>query len=151
MVKIYTKRPVKVQAIKFDGENIEEIIGFVGQDNIGYENLAKVWYLKTLEGSMFISNGDYIIKGVKGEFYPCKPEIFVMTYDLGNDDSEVRDNEIIDEEMLSEKQEITISLTDMGSSILNNGLNLFEILSLLEYHRQEFISYINHKAEKKHS
>ena len=37
--------------------------------------------IQTLEGSMIASVGDYIIKGVKGEFYPCKPDIFEMTYE----------------------------------------------------------------------
>lgn len=39
------------------------------------------WYIATLEGSHKVSNGDYVIKGVKGEFYPCKPDIFKMTYE----------------------------------------------------------------------
>lgn len=38
--------------------------------------------IKTLEGIMIVSNGDYIIKGVNGEFYPCKPEIFEKTYEI---------------------------------------------------------------------
>jgi hypothetical protein len=38
-------------------------------------------YIKTLEGQMAVSNGDWIIKGVKGELYPCKPDIFAATYD----------------------------------------------------------------------
>ena len=45
------------------------------------ENRARP-YIKTLEGKMYISNGDYIITGVKGEKYPCKPDIFEATYEL---------------------------------------------------------------------
>lgn len=41
------------------------------------ENLG----IETLEGTMWVNKGDYIIKGVKGEFYPCKPDIFKLTYD----------------------------------------------------------------------
>ena len=45
-------------------------------------------FIKTLEGNMLASVGDYVIKGVSGEFYPCKPDIFAATYDLvcDNDD-----------------------------------------------------------------
>lgn len=43
------------------------------------------WYIETLEGNLHISEGDFIIKGVKGEFYPCKPDIFALTYELVED------------------------------------------------------------------
>jgi hypothetical protein len=41
----------------------------------------KGWYVETLEGPLHISDGDWIIRGVKGEFYPCKPDIFALTYE----------------------------------------------------------------------
>jgi hypothetical protein len=41
-------------------------------------------FINTLEGNMTVSVGDWIIKGVKGEFYPCKPDIFAATYDPAN-------------------------------------------------------------------
>jgi hypothetical protein len=43
-------------------------------------------HIKTLEGVMVVSTGDYVIKGVQGEFYPCKPDIFEMTYEEANSD-----------------------------------------------------------------
>lgn len=76
----YRKKPVEIEAIKYkyDLDNIIELIEFVG------ENLKVIDgtpYIKTLEGNMMISDGDYVIKGVKGEFYPCKPDIFEQTYE----------------------------------------------------------------------
>lgn len=76
----YVKRPTVVEAIQFDGYNAEEIKFFCG-DNciIGFFDRVVI---KTLEGNMTANIGDYIIKGIKGEFYPCKPDIFEETYDL---------------------------------------------------------------------
>ena len=78
-----TKKPVTIECVKWDGENIEEIKAFVGSSYIGGENDDdKKLVISTLEGDMLASIGDYIIKGVKGEFYPCKPDIFENTYDI---------------------------------------------------------------------
>lgn len=78
-----TKKPVTIECVKWDGENIEEIKAFVGSSYIGGENDdGKKLIISTLEGDMLASIGDYIIKGVKGEFYPCKPDIFENTYDI---------------------------------------------------------------------
>ena len=81
----YQKKPVVITAIQFidDAERITEISEFVGEGlSIDYsqpENPTLKIY--TLEGVMTASIGDYIIKGVKGEFYPCKPDIFEQTYE----------------------------------------------------------------------
>lgn len=78
-----TKKPVTIECVKWDGENIEEIKSFAGYAYIGGENDSdKKLVISTLEGDMLASVGDYIIKGVKGEFYPCKPDIFENTYDI---------------------------------------------------------------------
>ena len=78
-----TKKPVTIECVKWDGENIEEIKAFVGSSYIGGEkDDDKKLVISTLEGDMLASIGDYIIKGVKGEFYPCKPDIFENTYDI---------------------------------------------------------------------
>lgn len=85
----YRKKPVEIEAVKFDGSNIKEVRDLIG---IGteerymscglneYGELCEVT-IHTLEGDMKANIGDYIIKGVKGEFYPCKPDIFEMTYE----------------------------------------------------------------------
>jgi hypothetical protein len=78
----YKKRPVVIEAVRWDGSNALDILTFAGFDkkNIGdiYENSSILIY--TLEGNMTANVGDYIIKGVNGEFYPCKPDIFEKTY-----------------------------------------------------------------------
>jgi hypothetical protein len=83
-VKKYKKKPVIIEAIQFvdDAERITEISNFVGEGlSIDYSKKEPVLKIKTLEGVMTASEGDYIIKGVKGEFYPCKPDIFDNTYE----------------------------------------------------------------------
>jgi hypothetical protein len=88
----YRKKPVVVEAVRWTGSNLEEIRNFVGS------NLIEEWVeffdikrtlkemlvgiaIETLEGTMRVDYGDYIIKGVKGEFYPCKPDIFEQSYE----------------------------------------------------------------------
>lgn len=77
----YRKKPVVVEAMLFTGNNFGEIGKFVGFDAqiVGREKRLEI---KTLEGVMEAKPGDYIIKGVNGEFYPCKPDIFEKTYEL---------------------------------------------------------------------
>ena len=84
----YRKKPVEIEAIKWNGENTDEVIEFCGEDNVGFcsfdkpdGNVHLLCQIATLEGAMTVNIGDYIIKGVKGEFYPCKPDIFEMTYE----------------------------------------------------------------------
>ena len=74
----YRKKPVVIEAIQWNGNNGEEIVNFVGL--VGYTNGENI-IIPTLEGDMLASKGDYIIKGIKGEFYPCKPDIFEATYE----------------------------------------------------------------------
>ena len=93
MIKKYRKKPVEIEAVQWSGKNDAEIEYFVGDYLQGYGNnlvcykprsnqyRSKLMYIHTLEGTMTASVGDYIIKGVQGEFYPCKPDIFEQTYD----------------------------------------------------------------------
>lgn len=79
MVNNYTKKPVTIEAIEYTGDDsVAEIIEWGGPLKIGVQggSLAIV----TLEGIMRAEVGDFIIKGVNGEFYPCKPDIFAKTY-----------------------------------------------------------------------
>lgn len=73
----YRKKPVEIEAIQWTGDNLDEIKKFMGYYEYAKGNLI----IKTLEGNMLASPGDYIIKGVKSEFYPCKPNIFKETYE----------------------------------------------------------------------
>lgn len=86
----YQKKPVVIEAIQYNNLNKEEIDKFVGKDlkyeiydaayQVGVASPVRVLYIETLEGVMEARPGDYIIKGVHGEFYPCKPDIFNETY-----------------------------------------------------------------------
>ena len=79
MMAKYKKKPVVIEAIRFTGSNYEEIREFIGKNTL-CSDLSIV--IPTLEGDMIAQKGDYIIKGVKGEFYPCKPDIFNATYEV---------------------------------------------------------------------
>lgn len=75
----FRKKPVEIEAIQWNGKNRDEIHEFITSfsSNIGAEGIL----IKTLEGDMTADKDDWIIKGVKGEFYPCKPDIFDLTYE----------------------------------------------------------------------
>ena len=77
----WAKKPTLIQAMKFDGSNTKECCQFIGRENIGSCSPGECIEIFTLEGSMRASVGDFIIKGLKGEFYPCKPDIFVILHE----------------------------------------------------------------------
>lgn len=100
-MKKYRKKPVVIEAVQWNGKNLMEIECFrKGVSLQGFrksiaENTQEFWrwdeyerlveknglHIRTLEGEMKANVGDYIIKGVNGEFYPCKPDIFEKTYE----------------------------------------------------------------------
>lgn len=89
----YRKKPVIIEAIQFEdnSDRIIEIHEFMGGDTIrvNYEDKDNPYLkIETLEGTMKASVGDYIIKGVNGEFYPCKPDIFEKTYERVTDEAD---------------------------------------------------------------
>ena len=77
----YRKKPIIVEAVQWTGNNKIEIQHFMDRyvDEI---LISSQLIIPTLEGDHFASVGDYIIKGVHGEFYPCKPDIFEKTYEM---------------------------------------------------------------------
>lgn len=82
----YRKKPVVIEAIQWTGENVDEVNTFVENEcffstESGESYMDVALTIFTLEGFMKASVGDYIIKGVQGEFYPCKPDIFEATYE----------------------------------------------------------------------
>jgi hypothetical protein len=79
----YRKKPVIVEAIQWTGTNPNEIIEFCNKERevAGFTRVGGRLVISTLEGRMNASIGDYIIRGVEGEFYPCKPDIFDETYE----------------------------------------------------------------------
>ncbi len=92
----YRKRPVIIEAVLWTNNNQREMFDFLTGNKLKNEYMlseSKHFYIdhhkvdgglviKTLEGEHLASIGDYIIKGVQGEFYPCKPDIFAETYEL---------------------------------------------------------------------
>ena len=90
----FRKKPVVIEAVQWTGENLREIITFTdGRPNTRTQHAGMMWaqyealvaekglIIFTLEGQHIATPGDWIIKGVKGEFYPCKPDIFAATYE----------------------------------------------------------------------
>jgi hypothetical protein len=80
-MKKYRKKPVEVEAVEFTGENWAEIVEWSGeavQQHPGRDALV----MDAMGGTVTAEVGDYIIKGVDGEFYPCKEQVFIETYDL---------------------------------------------------------------------
>jgi hypothetical protein len=92
MIRKYRKKPVVIEAIQYNNINKDEIEAFVGKP-LASEIESETAYIagqgapirsltiETLEGNHKAMPGDFIIKGVNGEFYPCKPDIFEKTYD----------------------------------------------------------------------
>ena len=91
----YVKKPIVIDALQWDGSEHRPMFNFLEGDNANMSNMfaiGKNFYIdhskvegglviKTLEGEHLASIGDYIIKGIKGEYYPCKPDVFDLTYD----------------------------------------------------------------------
>lgn len=83
----YRKRPIVIEAMQLNFANRDAIIEFA------QGHLSLVWrdgylegaFIDTLEGGIYATYGDYIIKGVDGEFYPCKPSVFEKTYELAEE------------------------------------------------------------------
>lgn len=76
----FRKKPVVIDAVQWTGNNIDEISRFMAWRNFSHDEKDGL-RIHTLEGMHNALVTDYIIKGVKGEFYPCKLDIFIATYD----------------------------------------------------------------------
>ena len=85
------KKPVEIECVQWTGHNDKEIIDFCGKEKAYFTRIingnldgGEEWnlYIRTLEGDHRAIVGDYIIKGVQGEFYPCKEDIFHKTYEI---------------------------------------------------------------------
>jgi hypothetical protein len=87
----FRKKPIVINAVQWVGTNLKEVIDFTGL----HESAAKRWTWEeyaqivateglkifTLSGPVILKTGDWVIRGVNGEYYPCKPDIFEKTYD----------------------------------------------------------------------
>lgn len=98
MILKATKKPVTIECIEWTGDNLKEVLEFTGKSDRfdewfksfgDFESHVKsdgnVFKIFTLEGVMSANVGDYIIREVNGENYPCKPDIFHKTYDIDSD------------------------------------------------------------------
>lgn len=104
----FRKKPVVIEAVQLDGtlEAFEAAVAFMGtaggahNGHLENDDPHKSWlYIDTLEGQMVAHTGDWIIRGVKGEFYPCKPDIFAATYEPAGDSLADRQGEAVAGEM----------------------------------------------------
>lgn len=82
----YRKKPVVIEAIKWTGDEHQEdnpvwILEAFRKGDAWFSDDGEHMMIKTLEGDHRANKGDYIIQGIKGELYPCKPDIFEATYD----------------------------------------------------------------------
>ena len=93
----FRKKPVEIDAVLWDGNNVDEVLPFImdGKPDfthlpitdgyikagVGHTPVEGTLHIPTLEGTMIARAGDWIIRGIKGEFYPCMPDIFEATYE----------------------------------------------------------------------
>ena len=81
----YRKKPVVIEAVQYTGTNTTEIKEFVTDKNVLWREVTSRTchggFIVTLEGDMEFKVGDYIIRGVKGEYCPCREDIFLATYE----------------------------------------------------------------------
>jgi hypothetical protein len=82
----FRKKPVVIDAVRWNGRtDWSEIVDLAGDQiehvGLGLDEFAERLAINTLEGRMWANPGDWIIKGVNGELYPCKPDIFEKTYE----------------------------------------------------------------------
>lgn len=110
----YRKKPVVIEAVQFDGtdKSVDWLHPQLVKGEIGRTN-SKL-YIKTLEGTMEANISDYVIKGVNGEFYPCKPDAFEKTYELITDEIEGE---------LTIKIEPNIHCIKLGDRVVVNNIN----------------------------
>jgi hypothetical protein len=92
----FRKKPIEVEAFKYDGDLMASngeyyvpdwAVAALDKETLYYDSLDCEsppcdLFIRTLEGDMLVSVGDYVIQGIKGELYPCKPDIFEQSYEL---------------------------------------------------------------------
>lgn len=89
--KAFRKKPVEIQAILYTGDNGRDVGVFVGEAD---RNEKNQFLIHTREGTMAADVGDWVIRGVAGEFYPCKPDIFAQTYEAVDDSAADRQDSV---------------------------------------------------------
>jgi hypothetical protein len=89
-VQLYKKIPLHIEAIQWDGSSEHfhnEILKFIPGDLLSYEDEflnTEGFYIKTLHGDINVQKDDYIVRGIIGEFYPCKKDVFEASYSVSS-------------------------------------------------------------------
>ncbi|EIA3336339.1 hypothetical protein ACSVMK_11460 [Salmonella enterica] len=144
-VKRFTKKPVTISAIQWTGDNLPDVIEFTGKHprwgdwfaDMG-EYIAHVrsdgnrFKIFTLEGVMDALPGDWIIRGVQGEHYPCKPDIFAATYDP----AELQERRKADSELVSHRYKLDQS-GDVTSELTELRIRRWKMQALRDAHNPE--------------
>lgn len=140
----YIKKPVEIEAIRFNGCNVPEVEAFIGKElkvrivsDAAYEaGIGAPLFeidIETLEGIMTAQPCDYIIKGIKGEFYPCKPDIFKQTYSCVEPQDEISqvkalrrdlDTQLQKIKSLKSSRETSLAITKIQECIMWLGMRL---------------------------
>jgi hypothetical protein len=79
-IKRFVKKPIPIEAIQYLTENVNQVSKFIGDFPHKIIESDKLIIISTLEGDHLVRHGDYVIKGIYDEFYPCKPDIFEDSY-----------------------------------------------------------------------
>ena len=143
-MKNYRKKPVVIQAVQWDGTEehaleIASIEDFAGMLDFSTGEFGG-FYIQTLEGRMQVSKNDYVIQGLKGEFYPCKPDIFELSYDLADAPESFLDR------VIKEKAELAEKTSKLKDFIENNPkfdelTNINRILLINQFNAMELYLY----------
>lgn len=152
MTEKYIKRPVEVETLKWNGKNMKQIIEFAGDYKV-WESTDNTLLIETLEGNMTASKGDYIIKGVDGEIYPCKPDIFHKTYQANSEVEEgtkhdafnlkFKEHEVFaDKLVIVDEDDIPFLWIDKESKKVSFGGRYFEI-----YKEQQLVAEMGNLRE----
>lgn len=81
LVRRFRKKPVTIEAMQLtDAKSVLDIEEWINSRTVGFQTNPPTIWIDTLEGRMTANAGDWIIRGVDGEFYPCKDSIFIKTY-----------------------------------------------------------------------
>ena len=135
MPKFYETKPCQIVAEQWTGKNIEEIIEFVGNDaSFDYSKEKPILTIKTLEGDMKASVDDYIIKGLRGEFYPCKPDVFEKKYEKTDAKGSLGtlyelNKQASSTEKIMTNQEIRKKLIEIETYVINKKDSYFMLLN----------------------
>ena len=129
----YRKKPLCIEAIEWTGANVDDLDQFM--DHKAYSIIDDQLYIETIEGTLHADKGDYVIRGIKGEYYPCKPDIFLETYEPVDNDELNADKDLNTGIRPVVPLDIIIDAIEMADDEWNQYLDIekMEAVSLPEY------------------